>query len=235
MELRCSFCGGEVNELKHVDTMKKKAYCSFRCTIADSIPRLVLSLFLTTGLGVILILVGVSNDSSKNVIIFSILFGITILGILIFIIIGSTHNPNNQLQSKERISFQKIRYEKMKAEESFTKAQLIYPESPTISKIAQLVSPETSAISKNTIQCFYCKSKIDFSNSEDQIICMSCGNKIPFCDLCDDYIESEAEILQLEPCGHIFHKKELLEWVKSNKICSKCQVTMTFVDVSPDF
>ena len=221
MELRCSFCGGEINELKHVDTMKKKAYCSFRCTIADSIPRLILSLFLTIGLGVILILVGVLNDSSKNVLIFSILFGITILGILIFIIIGSTHNPNNQLQSKERISFQKIRYEKMKAEESSTQAQLIYP--------------EISAISKNIIQCFYCKSKIDFSNSEEKIICMGCGNKIPFCDLCDDYIVSEAAILQIEPCGHIFHKEELLEWTKENKICPKCHEEMDYVDVSPDF
>ena len=43
------------------------------------------------------------------------------------------------------------------------------------------------------------------------------------------------KVLKLEPCGHIFHNKELLKWIEDNKQCPKCKGTMNFVDVNPDF
>ena len=63
---------------------------------------------------------------------------------------------------------------------------------------------------------------------------MSCGEIIHFCDLCHTHIYSGAEILQLEPCGHIFHKGELLDWIDNNKVCPKCAAEVDFVDIEPE-
>ena len=78
--------------------------------------------------------------------------------------------------------------------------------------------------------CFYCSMEMEV-RSEEKAVCMSCGNQLPFCDLCHKYIEFKEEISQLEPCGHIFHKTELLDWTKENKTCPKCNAEIDFVDL----
>ena len=86
---------------------------------------------------------------------------------------------------------------------------------------------------KKTKLCFYCQSEIA-EIPEGKGVCMSCGEIIHFCDLCKMHIFSGDEILQLEPCGHIFHKSELLDWVDNNKVCPKCAAEVDFVDLEPE-
>lgn len=86
---------------------------------------------------------------------------------------------------------------------------------------------------KKTKLCFYCQSEIA-EIPEGKGVCMSCGEIIHFCDLCKMHIFSGDEILQLEPCGHIFHKGELLDWVDNNKVCPKCAAEVDFVDLEPE-
>jgi len=87
--------------------------------------------------------------------------------------------------------------------------------------------------SKKTKLCFYCQSVIT-EIPEGKGVCMTCGEMINFCDLWQKHIFSGDEILQLEPCGHIFHKGELLDWIDSNKVCPKCTAEVDFVDIEPE-
>lgn len=87
--------------------------------------------------------------------------------------------------------------------------------------------------SKKIKLCFYCQSEIA-DIPEGKGVCMGCGEIIHFCDLCQKHIFSGDEILQLEPCGHIFHKGELLDWIDNNKVCPKCAAEVDFVDIEPE-
>ena len=88
---------------------------------------------------------------------------------------------------------------------------------------------------KDRFTCFFCGTLITLKSGEDPVVCMTCGNKLLYCDLCNNYISKNEKVLKLEPCGHIFHNKELLKWIEDNKQCPKCKGTMNFVDVNPDF
>ncbi len=81
--------------------------------------------------------------------------------------------------------------------------------------------------------CYYCHAEIN-EIPEGKGVCMSCGEIIHYCDLCQKHIFAGDKILQLEPCGHIFHKGELLDWVDNNKICPKCTAAVDFVDIEPE-
>jgi hypothetical protein len=81
--------------------------------------------------------------------------------------------------------------------------------------------------------CFHCQAEIT-ETPKGKGVCMSCGEIIHFCDICQEHIFHGDTILQLEPCGHIFHKNELLDWIDSNNICPKCAVEVEFVDVKPE-
>ena len=65
-------------------------------------------------------------------------------------------------------------------------------------------------------------------------VCMHCGEIIHFCNLCQKHILYNEDVLQIEPCGHIFHKAELLEWTEEKKICPKCSVNIEFIDFNPE-
>ncbi len=85
----------------------------------------------------------------------------------------------------------------------------------------------------NTKLCFYCQSEIT-EIPEGKGVCMGCGEIIHYCDLCQNHIFARDKILQLEPCGHIFHKGELLDWIDNNKVCPKCAAEVDFVDIEPE-
>jgi hypothetical protein len=83
--------------------------------------------------------------------------------------------------------------------------------------------------------CYHCGEELDDLNQDEgKSVCMHCGNLVHFCDLCDEYILFKQETLQIEPCGHIFHKKELLEWTEKNSVCPKCTIDIEFVDFKPE-
>jgi len=81
--------------------------------------------------------------------------------------------------------------------------------------------------------CFYCSVKIKELN-DGKNICMSCGNIIPFCDLCQKHIFVDEITLQVEPCGHIFHRSEFLDWSEENSVCPKCGEKIELVDYDSD-
>lgn len=81
--------------------------------------------------------------------------------------------------------------------------------------------------------CYHCGKEVKILG-KGKIVCMHCGELIHFCDLCQKHILFKEPSLQIEPCGHIFHKDELLEWTEKNDICPKCSVKIEFVDFQPD-
>ncbi|MCK5140851.1 MAG: hypothetical protein KAQ70_01540, partial [Candidatus Heimdallarchaeota archaeon] len=38
----------------------------------------------------------------------------------------------------------------------------------------------------------------------------------------------------VEPCGHIFHRSELLDWSEENSVCPKCREKIELVDYEPE-
>ena len=81
--------------------------------------------------------------------------------------------------------------------------------------------------------CFYCNKEIKELH-EGKNVCMSCGNPIHFCDLCKKHIFVNEKTLQVEPCGHIFHRSELLDWSEENSVCPKCREKIELVDYEPE-
>ncbi len=81
--------------------------------------------------------------------------------------------------------------------------------------------------------CFYCKKEVsDLQKGKN--ICMSCGNPIHYCDLCQKHVFANEDTLQVEPCGHIFHRNELLDWSEENSVCPKCGEKVELVDYEPE-
>ena len=81
--------------------------------------------------------------------------------------------------------------------------------------------------------CYYCGKNLGILTSKKPV-CMHCGNLVHFCDLCQKYVLYDEVSLQIEPCGHIFHKQELILWFEKEKDCPKCGVSIEFVDFQPD-
>ncbi len=81
--------------------------------------------------------------------------------------------------------------------------------------------------------CFYCKKEVG-KLQEGKNLCMSCGNPINFCDLCQKHVFANEKTLQVEPCGHIFHKSEFLDWSEENTVCPKCGDKVELVDYDPE-
>jgi len=81
--------------------------------------------------------------------------------------------------------------------------------------------------------CFYCGKEVETS-SKAKTVYMNCGEIVHYCDLCQEHILFKDKVLQIEPCGHIFHKDELLEWTEKNDVCPRCGVKIEFVNFQPD-
>ena len=71
--------------------------------------------------------------------------------------------------------------------------------------------------------CMFCGDNITKITSKGALVCMKCGNKTPFCNLCDRLINQHEDITIIKPCGHVFHRDELLDWAEENKNCPKCK------------
>ena len=81
--------------------------------------------------------------------------------------------------------------------------------------------------------CYHCGKEIEMLTA-GKSVCMHCGELVHFCDLCQKHILFDDETMQIEPCGHLFHKEELLEWSEKNNICPKCSVKIEFIDFQPE-
>ena len=59
-------------------------------------------------------------------------------------------------------------------------------------------------------QCLYCEAKLVDVEDEGPIVCLNCGKKAPYCEVCKNIIIAGEKIVQVTPCNHIFHKNHIL-------------------------
>ena len=78
-------------------------------------------------------------------------------------------------------------------------------------------------MAKKQYYCMFCGNNITEITSKGALVCMRCGNKTPFCNLCNKIINQNEDITIIKPCGHVFHRDELLDWAEENKYCPKCK------------
>ena len=77
-------------------------------------------------------------------------------------------------------------------------------------------------IAQRQYYCMFCGDNITEITSKGALMCMRCGNKTPFCNICNKIINQHEDITIIKPCGHVFHRDELLDWAEENKFCPKC-------------
>ena len=58
---------------------------------------------------------------------------------------------------------------------------------------------------------------------EGPIVCLNCGKKAPYCEICKNIIVAGQKIVQVIDCGHIFHKEHIQEWIKVKGTCPVCK------------
>ncbi|NPD90319.1 MAG: hypothetical protein HGN29_16525 [Asgard group archaeon] len=80
--------------------------------------------------------------------------------------------------------------------------------------------------------CIYCGEELERPSDAGPLVCMRCGKKTPICGICNGRIEKEEEVFKATPCGHIFHRRELLDWLESNNICPVCKEKISEVDIN---
>ncbi|MHA1345358.1 MAG: RING finger domain-containing protein [Candidatus Heimdallarchaeaceae archaeon] len=78
-------------------------------------------------------------------------------------------------------------------------------------------------LARRQTYCMFCGDNITDITSKGALVCMKCGNKTPFCNLCNKIINQYEDIVIIKPCGHVFHRVELLDWAEENKNCPKCK------------
>jgi hypothetical protein len=84
--------------------------------------------------------------------------------------------------------------------------------------------------SKNRIySCIYCDTEYNKLLYGVPTTCQNCGKESPFCDICSEYIYAGKPVYQLQDCGHIFHKKELIIYLENEEKCPKCKQKISSV------
>ena len=76
---------------------------------------------------------------------------------------------------------------------------------------------------KTIYSCLFCDHEYKKRIYGGPTKCVNCGEESPFCDLCFNYIFSKHTVFQIQDCGHIFHKRELLDYLENKEICPKCR------------
>ena len=76
---------------------------------------------------------------------------------------------------------------------------------------------------KRKLQCLYCEAILVEVEDEGPIVCLNCGKKAPYCEICKNIIVEGEKIVQTKPCNHIFHKNHILEWIKVKGTCPICK------------
>jgi len=59
-------------------------------------------------------------------------------------------------------------------------------------------------------------------NNEGSIFCDTCKNINIRCKICNEFIEKEEMMGQLEPCGYIFHREHIADWIADQDYCPIC-------------
>lgn len=79
--------------------------------------------------------------------------------------------------------------------------------------------------------CIFCRYEYDKRIYGAPTICRSCGKESPFCDICYEYIFDGKSVYQIQNCGHVFHKSDLLDYLENEEICPKCKQKISSIDL----
>ena len=97
---------------------------------------------------------------------------------------------------------------------------------------ARNLAVERNFVSENIIySCIFCNHEYDKRIFGAPTECQNCGKESPFCDICYEYIFSGKPVYQIQNCGHIFHKSDLLDYLENEEICPKCKQKISSVDL----
>jgi DNA-directed RNA polymerase subunit RPC12/RpoP len=84
---------------------------------------------------------------------------------------------------------------------------------------------------KKEHKCIHCGEKIEKPQDKGPAVCMNCGKKTPVCVICGKNIEKEEEVYEMEPCGHIGHKLEVLNLLETGAQCPLCDERIEKIDL----
>lgn len=71
--------------------------------------------------------------------------------------------------------------------------------------------------------CYHCNALLEEVEDGGPIVCLNCGKKTRTCEICKGYMVAGEDLIYILECGHIFHKKHFLEWMKVKRICPTCK------------
>ncbi|MHA1199401.1 MAG: RING finger domain-containing protein, partial [Candidatus Heimdallarchaeaceae archaeon] len=60
--------------------------------------------------------------------------------------------------------------------------------------------------------------KYDISEVEEDS-----DENIPICSICKEPVNLEEKHSEIEPCGHLFHRDHLAQWISENEDCPECK------------
>ncbi len=82
---------------------------------------------------------------------------------------------------------------------------------------------KTKKVEKRKSLCLFCEAKLEVVEDEGPIVCQNCGKEAPYCEICKNIIIAGEKVVQSTVCGHIFHKKHIIEWIKVKGACPVCK------------
>ncbi|MBY9001747.1 MAG: hypothetical protein KGD64_12590 [Candidatus Heimdallarchaeota archaeon] len=257
MVIRCSICGSENVDLRYVNTrgLNPKVFCSQRCkTKGNSSTNLrwgivyLISAFIFT---IVALILGISIDIWIFYYIFSCAM-IVLLGGIVAILFG--RKGSRYIKEDEGLTPQelraistKVKYKPVIIKTSTSCRQSQAITLPTSSQAMTLTTyspesevvttsvPKTSSPNKkktNQITCFHCGAN-NHLKDVDSLFCNTCGNKNLRCKICNEFIEKNDKVSQLEPCGHIFHRDHIAEWIIDQDYCPECFQKIGELDLDP--
>ena len=209
----CSICGEEDINLKWSKMGKRnKLYCSFRCFAKDNRKGSMAGAIILTIMTIALVILTFNTISTLGGGLF-IMYLFLSIGFIIFDIIAFRWAISGFIYYKED---QKKNDAKLKSK-------------PTLQKVNDIKIDSTKK--PENVLCYHCGTINDIEDS-DSYFCNSCGKKNTRCMICNNFIEHKEKISQLEPCGHIFHREHITEWVSDQDFCPICFQKIEEVDLN---
>ncbi|NPD88603.1 MAG: hypothetical protein HGN29_07755 [Asgard group archaeon] len=95
----------------------------------------------------------------------------------------------------------------------------------------QLVKSRSIESENIIYSCLFCNHEYENRIFGAPTICQKCGKESPFCDICYEYIFAGKPVYQIQNCGHIFHKTDLLDYLENEETCPKCKQEISSINL----
>jgi len=103
------------------------------------------------------------------------------------------------------------------------KDSIVFETADDDKKIPKTKTTEAIKKPEQKKQCLYCEADLVDVEDEGPIVCLNCGKKAPYCEVCKNIITAGEKITQVKSCNHVFHKNHILEWIKIKGTCPICK------------